>query len=325
MRIRNSLRKSLIIFPIVGTILLSPISVQAELGDSVLKEGIIHEDVKTLKENLVALNFLNIEEDTNVDEDITYYDELTVQAVKDFQNFYGLEEDGAFGPNTFEVFQQILEIKPLEYTRKLEINTKGEDVKNLQEKLQIMGFLNVDDIDSIYGPKTKEAVSNFQGLYKLQVDGIVGANTIEAMNNALNGNKRVRRPSTSRGSTPRTIDNNIIATAKKYIGVPYRSAGTTPAGFDCSGFTQFVYKQHGISVPRASISQASFGTKLSKNELRTGDLVIFSNTYRKGPSHTGIYVGNGNVIHSSSSKGITIDSIYSGYYLNHFSYGRRVY
>lgn len=321
MAIRKNLRKSLVIFPIVGAMLFSPIGVQAKLGDSVLKEGIIHEDVKTLKENLIELNFLNIEEDAKDSKDVTYYGELTVQAVKDFQNFYGLQEDGAFGPETFETLQKVTTITPLEYTRKLELQVEGEDVKDLQEKLKIMGFLDVDEVDNIYGPKTKQAVSDFQEIYKLQVDGIVGLDTIEAINNALSGNKRLRRPA-NRG---RSIDNNIVATAKKYIGVPYRAGGTTSAGFDCSGFVQFVLKQHNISVPRSSIAQAGFGTKLDKNELRAGDVVIFSNTYRKGPSHTGIYIGDGNVIHASSSKGITIDSIYSGYYLNHYSYGRRVY
>lgn len=319
MSISKTLKKSLIILPIAGTILFSPINVQAQLGDSILKEGITNEDVQVLQEHLINLNFLNIDEAT------TYYGELTVQAVKDFQNFYGLEEDGAFGPNTFEVLQQISKITPLEYKRTLRLNTKGEDVKDLQEKLQIMGFINEDDIDAIYGPKTRQAVSSFQEIYKLHADGIAGIDTIEAINNALNGNKRIRRPAGSRGGVGRSIDNDIISTAKQYIGTPYRSGGTTSAGFDCSGFTQFVYKQHGISVPRSSIAQAGFGSKLSKNELRPGDLVIFSNTYRKGPSHTGIYIGNGNVIHSSSSKGITIDSIYSGYYYKHFSYGRRVY
>lgn len=320
----KSLRKKLIIFPIVGAVLLSPISVQAKLGDSVLKEGIVHEDVKDLKEHLIDLNFFSIEENEKANMNFTYYDELTVQAVKDFQNFYGLEEDGIFGSNTFETLQQVSEIAPLEYERKLELDVEGEDVKNLQEKLKIMGFLDVDEVDTIYGPKTKEAVTAFQTVYKLQVDGIAGADTIEAINNALNGSRRIRRPAVSRGGA-RSVDNNIIATAKQYIGTPYRSAGTTPAGFDCSGFTQFVYKKHGISVPRSSLGQAGFGTKLSKSELRTGDLVIFSNTYRKGPSHVGIYIGNGDFIHSSSSRGITIDNINSGYYLNHYSYGRRVY
>lgn len=319
MAISDNLKKSLVIFPIAGTILFSSINVQAQLGDSILKEGITHEDVQVLQEELIDLNFLNIDETT------TYYNEQTVQAVKDFQNFYGLEEDGAFGPNTFETLQQISEITPLEYKRTLKLDIRGEDVKDLQMKLQIMGFLNEDEIDAIYGPKTRQAVSSFQEVYKLKVDGIAGSGTIETINNALNGNKRMRRPAASRGGIGRSIDNDIVATAKQYIGVPYRKNGTTPAGFDCSGFTQFVYKKHGIDVPRDSLSQAGFGSKLNKNELRTGDLVIFSNTYRKGPSHTGIYIGNGNVIHSSSSKGITISSINSGYYYDHFSYGRRVY
>ena len=326
MTIRKSLRKSLIIFPIVGSILLNPINVKAQLGDSVLEEGIVHEDVKILKEKLVDLNFLIIEEDKDINKDITHYDKLTVQAVKDFQNFYGLEEDGSFDLETFETFEKVLKNKPLEYTRILKPQVKGEDVQALQEKLQMMGFLFVNEVGKIYGPKTEKAVSDFQKVYKLKVDGIAGPDTIEAINNALTGKNRIRRPGASRGTSPtRSIDNDIIATAKKYIGIPYRYAGTSPSGFDCSGFTQFVYNQHKISVPRSSLAQAGFGTILNRDELRTGDLVIFSNTYRQGPSHVGIYIGNGDVIHSGCSKGITIDNIDSGYYLKHYSYGRRVY
>lgn len=319
MIICKRLKKSLIVFPIVGTMFFSSINVQADLGDSILKEGITHEDVQVLQEKLIELNFLNIPQTT------TYYDEITVQAIKDFQNFYGLKEDGTFGPDTFETLQDVSKITPLEYTRTLKLDMEGEDVKNLQTKLKIMGFLNTDEVDNIYGPNTRQAVSQFQEVYKLQVDGVAGSDTIEAINNALNGNKRLRRPTSSRSGMGRDIDNNIIATAKQYIGTPYRSGGTTAAGFDCSGFTQYVYNKYSITVPRSSSAQASAGSQLSKNELKTGDLVIFSNTYRKGPSHTGIYIGNGDFIHSSSSKGITIDNINSGYYNNHFSYGRRVY
>ena len=107
----------------------------------------------------------------------------------------------------------------------------------------------------------------------------------------------------------------------------YAYGGSTTSGFDCSGFTQFIYRQHGISIPRSTVDQAKVGTKLSKAELQVGDLIIFSNTYKAGPSHAAIYMGNGQFIHASSvgSGGVVISDLNSAYYSGKFSYGRKVF
>jgi cell wall-associated NlpC family hydrolase len=81
---------------------------------------------------------------------------------------------------------------------------------------------------------------------------------------------------------------SIIAIAARYVGTPYRYGGTTPAGFDCSGFTQYVYRQVGISIPRTSGAQAAGGRHISRSEARPGDLV-----YPRSGGHIGIYAGNG--------------------------------
>lgn len=320
MSIRNTVKKSLAVIPIAGIILFSSVSVKAELGDSVLKSGSNHKDVQVLQEKLIELNFLNIDKTT------TYYGDTTVKAVKDFQSFYGLKEDGTFGPGTFKTLQKASKATPLPYKRLLKLNMTGEDVKHLQERLNLMGYLDGRHINSKYGTPTRGAVAEFQRAYGLKPDGIAGSNTFSTINKALNGSRRVRKP-VSRGVSTggRTIDNNIIATAKKYIGTPYRFGGNSSSGIDCSGFTQLVYKNQGVSIPRTTTGQAKAGTYLSKSELKTGDLVIFSGTYRSGPSHAGIYVGDGNFIHASSSYGVTISSLNSNYYSKHFSAGRRVY
>ncbi len=125
------------------------------------------------------------------------------------------------------------------------------------------------------------------------------------------------------GSTSDKADA-IIATAKKYIGVPYLWAGTTPKGFDCSGFVQYVFKQHGISLNRTAETQYKHGTYVSKSNLKPGDLVFFQNTYKAGISHVGIYIGDGKFIHASSSKGITISNLSSSYYASHYYGARRI-
>lgn len=108
--------------------------------------------------------------------------------------------------------------------------------------------------------------------------------------------------------------SRIIATGKKYIGVPYRfgaRSGITSA-FDCSSFTQYVYKRHGIYLPRSSRDQAKAGRYVSRSNVRAGDL-IFSDTNRDGKiNHVSIYIGNGRLLHTYKvGVGVTI-SRFSG-------------
>lgn len=107
--------------------------------------------------------------------------------------------------------------------------------------------------------------------------------------------------------------------ATNYIGCSYIYGGSSPSGFDCSGFTSYCYSQAGISISRTSYSQATQGTAVSKADLQPGDLVVFS-----GASHVGIYVGNGQFIHAANpSEGVRYDSISSGYWAGQYQSARR--
>lgn len=87
----------------------------------------------------------------------------------------------------------------------------------------------------------------------------------------------------------------VLDYAYRFLGTPYVWGGTTPSGFDCSGFTQYVYKHFGVNLPRVSRAQGTYGTKVSYSNLQAGDLVFFGSG---GISHVGIYIGGGNMIHS---------------------------
>ena len=92
----------------------------------------------------------------------------------------------------------------------------------------------------------------------------------------------------------------VVSKALALKGIPYRFGGTTTAGFDCSGFVQYAFKQAGKSVSRTTLSQYAQSYKVSSP--RPGDLVFFANTYRPGISHVGIYIGNNQFVHSGGSK-----------------------
>ncbi|WP_394138500.1 C40 family peptidase [Cytobacillus oceanisediminis] len=107
--------------------------------------------------------------------------------------------------------------------------------------------------------------------------------------------------------------DQLIPLAKKYIGIPYQWGGTTPSGFDCSGYITFVYKQLDKNLPRTTSGMYSTGVSVKKSDLRVGDLVFF-NTSGKGVSHAGIYIGDNNFVHASTSKGVMISSLNDPYY-----------
>lgn len=87
---------------------------------------------------------------------------------------------------------------------------------------------------------------------------------------------------------------NIVAYAKEFIGTPYRSGGTTTAGFDCSGFTKYVFSHFNVELPRIAKDQTSEGTVVRKSDLQAGDLIFFGSSIY----HVGIYIGDGKFIHS---------------------------
>lgn len=134
------------------------------------------------------------------------------------------------------------------------------------------------------------------------------------------------RPSSNQvaSAAPNREGGSVVETAMACRGTHYARGGTSRGGFDCSGFTRWVYARYGIALPHSSAAQAGLGKPVSRGELQPGDLVFFQ-TSRRGISHVGIYIGNNCFVHASShGRGVTVDSLGSGYYAPRYRGARRV-
>ncbi len=175
------------------------------------------------------------------------------------------------------------------------------DVTDLQNDLKTLGFFSYYRATGYFGPITRQSVLDYQRSKGLRTDGIVGPYTSRAIKIDL-----------------------MIQTAKSCLGVPYVWGGTTTAGFDCSGFTQYVTAQNGLTIPRTAALQYQVGAAVFKSNLQPGDFVFFT-TYKAGASHVGIYLGNGQFIHASSGAGkIIISQLSNAYYTQHYIGARRM-
>ena len=120
---------------------------------------------------------------------------------------------------------------------------------------------------------------------------------------------------------------DIIDVAIQYIGTKYKWGGVKPSGFDCSGYTKYVYQKKGIDIPRNSRAQAKFGKFIKKHQLIAGDLIFFDTSKKKNGrvSHVGIYLGKDKFLHASGTKQkIIIDSLKKPFFQDRFKLARRV-
>lgn len=137
----------------------------------------------------------------------------------------------------------------------------------------------------------------------------------------------IHKLSSRDGSPNASIDQSAVGSkvanyAHKFLGVPYRWGGTSPKGFDCSGLVQYVFSHFGISLKRTSYGQFSEGASVNRSQLQPGDIVFFD-TYGKGASHDGIYVGNNQFINAASDH-VEVDSLGNRYWGGHYVGARQV-
>ncbi len=119
--------------------------------------------------------------------------------------------------------------------------------------------------------------------------------------------------------------DRVVQLAKQYLGVPYVYGGSSPSGFDCSGFTSYIYRQLGYNINRVAHDQLANGVPVSKSELRPGDLVLFMRAGNTYVNHVGIYAGDGMMIHAPQTGDVVkYTSITTGYYNNCYYAARRI-
>lgn len=208
------------------------------------------------------------------------------------------------------------------------ISTKGKinaNGVNFRESASTSGKI----IDSLSKGTSVEILDTRSGWHKVKV----GSKTGYVVTKFVTETSTSTSVKSSRSTTTTTLQaeeaddsdsstvSKVIAYAKKFVGVRYVYGGKSPSGFDCSGFVGYVYENFGIKLNNSSASMYSNGTKVSKSELKAGDLLFFDASNRKASGvidHVGIYLGDGKFIHASSSNGkvmIQALSEYRGTYI----------
>ena len=186
-------------------------------------------------------------------------------------------------------------------------------LKVAQQKLNVLGFSDERPSGKMT-QATTDALKSFQKKHSLKAQGELDDVTYR---------KLTWEAFTQKEGIQKVQGKDIVSRAARYKGVPYVFGGTTPKGFDCSGYVQYVFKDCKATLPRLADEQALKGVFVTQRQLRPGDLVFFT-TYLPGASHVGIYAGSGQFWSASSSKGVILSSLKDEYWKTRYYGARRV-
>lgn len=276
------------------------------------------------------------------------YGILTEHAIKKLQSSHSLDPNGVANDETLEIVvnaEKELKLEEIESLMEdVYYGTKSDAIKEIQETLYLYGYYDYN-IDSIYGPLTEKAyhtlkaeihgASSIETITEVSSDSaptLAGEIVKEEVDNieiVADENKALIESEAieDNNETPLEVKSNdvnhhnLIDVAKSYIGVQYVWGGTSTSGFDCSGYIQYVYKQNDIVVPRTVNEIWNFASPVDNPSI--GDLVFFE-TYKSGPSHLGIYLGNNSFIHAGSSNGVEISNLDNSYWEQRYIGSKRI-
>jgi cell wall-associated NlpC family hydrolase len=178
-----------------------------------------------------------------------------------------------------------------------------------------------------YLVKSGDTLGKIAGQYKISVTELKTLNKLSSDRINVGQKLKVPKLKVTDTKTEETLNadfvTEMIASAKKQIGIRYVWGGSTPSGFDCSGFIYYVANQAGMKIGRYS-AEGYYDRTYYVNTPKAGDIVFFENTYKKGISHLGIYLGNNQFIHANDS-GVMISNLQGAYYQAHFASFKRFY
>ncbi|WP_026771273.1 NlpC/P60 family protein [Sediminibacillus sp. JSM 1682029] len=304
-----------------------------------------NQSVKILQHKLSNLSFFS----QPIDGDFGIYTEY---ALKKFQKEYDLMVSGRADKQTVEkliVEERNEQLAPLrEIDAALYPGETGKDIKKIQNALHYFGYYEME-VDGIFGPMTAQALLAFQKdngvapkerIDKTTIDAFF-AKEKETAKEVLPAHAKPEPEQTAHSATERkdtaeqkeTIPKPakkpsvaaepaaVIQTAKQLVGSPYAWGGTSPDGFDCSGLIQYIYQTYGIKLPRTVNELWNVSKPVDSPSV--GDFVFFQ-TYKQGPSHMGIYVGDNQFIHAGESRGVEISDMDNPYWNPRYLGAKRI-
>ena len=201
---------------------------------------------------------------------------------------------------------------PLALAATAQEGDEGDRVLAIQLRLIDLGY-NVPKATGEFDERTTRAVLTYQKQARLNQTGVVDEITWHFLMDYGKGGNYGRREVA-----------RLLNIALRFGGVPYVWGGATPAGFDCSGFVQYVFGQIGVNLPRTADVQYELGRKVMRSDLQPGDLVFFE-TYEPGASHDGIYVGDDRFVAANSGTGVAVAALSDPYWSSRYLGARRLF
>ena len=253
---------------------------------------------------------VNVREEPNTSSGIiTKLSNARVSIVDKSDDWYKISFDGKTGWVSSDYIKVL--------TAKGKINANGV---NFRETASTSGKV----IDSLSEGTSVEILDTLSGWHKVKVEskvGYVATKFVTATSTEQMSSRSTTAATLETEDTDVSDENEVVAFAKKFVGVRYVYGGKSPKGFDCSGFVGYVFKNFGIKLNSSAASMYSNGVKVSKSALKAGDILFFDASSRKASGaidHVGIYIGGGKFIHASTSnKQVIIQTLseYRGKYI----------